>query len=400
MFISQLKSRLGIEFINQISVLITLPIIANNLGLNSFAYISQGLIIMNIILLISSWGVDASSIEILNKKIQKKETEIYLSSVFIIRFSLSFLCFIFLYLIIFLNIYKFDFILLLYIFIPIIFTNLIPLWYFQAIGKSEKLLIPTILGRVLFVFIIIYFVKNQENIIWVFISHGISSIVVSVCGLYIIFNKYKFVIPSFEKIFTYFKSSSSHFLLILMNNHFSSLWSFIILIYGSSTGIAYYNLANYFLKAGMGISEMISRIIKINSYKEFFYKTKQISLLVASTYLIISCVGVILIEDIIIIFFNDSYRLSANIFKIMILIWFLNALYKIINYNFFSKILTEEKTNIISIKIGFIHVLLIILWVFIEDFQSIFSLTIFMLLSCVLQLIMIMIYIKIYKKNR
>ena len=61
--LKNISNRLTVEFINQLSVIITLPIIANSLGINSFAIVSQGMILIHLILLISSWGIDGYSIE-------------------------------------------------------------------------------------------------------------------------------------------------------------------------------------------------------------------------------------------------------------------------------------------------------------------------------------------------
>ena len=397
--LKNISNRLTVEFINQLSVIITLPIIANSLGINSFAIVSQGMILIHLILLISSWGIDGYSIERLNNSNDIKQRNLIINTFILTRLSLTLFFVIILFVFLKSNFIKLNLEYFWYMLFPIIASSFLPLWFFQAIGKPEKLLLPTLIGRFIFIILIFLFLKNDNSVNWFFISHGISSSIISLFGILILFKMdYKVKLINFKNIIYYLKESNNHFFLLIVNNQFNTLWATAIIFVGSSTSIAIFNLANQILKAGMGISELVGRVIRQSTYLKEINHLKKIIIIISFLYFLISIFFIYTLRDILKIFFISDYLLHIVIFQIIIVIWFFNAVFKLLSYSFITKILDIKKANKTSIRIGLIHVLFVFLWLVFSSSYNVFSISVYMMLACFFQFLTLVIYIKLAKK--
>ena len=397
--LKNISNRLTVEFINQLSVIITLPIIANSLGINSFAIVSQGMILIHLILLISSWGIDGYSIERLNNSNDIKQRNLIINTFILTRLSLTLFFVIILFVFLKSNFIKLNQEYFWYMLFPIIASSFLPLWFFQAIGKPEKLLLPTLIGRFIFIILIFLFLKNDNSVNWFFISHGISSSIISLFGILILFKMdYKVKLINFKNIIYYLKESNNHFFLLIVNNQFNTLWATAIIFVGSSTSIAIFNLANQILNAGMGISELVGRVIRQSTYLKEINHLKKIIIIISFLYFLISIFFIYTLRDILKIFFISDYLLHIVIFQIIIVIWFFNAVFKLLSYSFITKILDIKKANETSIRIGLIHVLFVFLWLVFSSSYNVFSISVYMMLACFFQFLALVIYIKLAKK--
>ena len=392
-------NRLSVESINQITILLTLPFIANSLGIGSFAIVSKGMIIIHLILLISDWGVDGYSIEKLNYSKDFKERNLFINSFFLLKLLLILFFIIILFYFLKINLLNLDLSYFSFIVFPILATSFLPLWFFQAIGKTEKLILPTLFGRSIFVILILFFVKNDESVKWFFISHGISSFIISFCGIIILFKmNYEIKLPNYKNVILHFKNSTSHFFLLITSNQFNTMWSTAIIFLGNSTSVAIFNLSNQILKAGMGISELIGRVVRQSTFNKNISHLKKVILFIIIFYFFSTIVGILLIDDILKYFFIDEYLTYIKVFHIIVVIWFLNALFKIFSYAFLTKIIDVKKANIMSIKIGSCHIIFLIFWTIFSKSYSIYSIIIYMFLACFSQLLILLIYAKFNKK--
>ena len=400
--LKNISNRLTVEFVNQLSVIITLPFIANSLGINKFAIVSEGMIIIHLILLISSWGIDGYSIETINtlKKTSENTSENnrFITSFYINRFILISILLIILFYFLKVNLFNIGLKYYGLILFAIFSSFFLPLWFFQAIGKSEKLLIPTIIGRAIFVVLIFIFAKGENSIMWFFLSHGISSMIISLLGMIILFRmKYRIKISNIKKLFIFFKKSFSHFFFSVVNNQFNTLWAIAIIMLGSPTNIAIFNLANQVLKAGMGITELIGRVIRQSTFTKGGFHLWKILNCVFLIYLFIALISIFLTKDILSFFLINVYLDYKIVFQMMILVWFLNAIFKILSYAFLTKYLNIEIANQISIKAGLVHIGSIFFWLVFTIEYTASSIVLFMLISCLLQIIVLLIYIKLNK---
>ena len=94
----------------------------------------------------------------------------------------------------------------------------------------------------------------------------------------------------------------------------------------------------------------------------------------------------------------NEYLNHIIVFQIIIMVWFFNALYKNISYVFLTKINNINKSNLIAIKIGLMHILLLIIWVFFSNNYNSFTVVSYMFVGCFLQTLLILVYIG-YKKK-
>ena len=396
--LKNISNRLTVEFINQVSVIITLPFIANSLGINKFAIVSEGMIIIHLILLVSSWGIDGYSIETINKFKNPIEKNRFITNFYINRFVLISILILILFLFLKINLFNIGLKYFGLILFAVFSSFFLPLWFFQAIGKSEKLLVPTIIGRTVFIVLIFSFVEGEKSIMWFFLSHGISSLIISLLGVIILFRmEYRIKLSNIKKLFTFFKRSSSHFFLSVINNQFNTLWAVAIIMLGSPANIAIFNLANQVLKAGMGITELIGRVIRQSTFTKDSAHLWKILNFVFFIYLFITLISIFLTQDILSLLFIDAYLNYKVVFQMIILVWFLIAIFKLLSYAFLTRYMNIEIANQISIKAGLVHIISMLLWlIFITEYSAI-SVVLFMTISCLLQIIVLLIYIKLNK---
>lgn len=376
--INQIFHRSSIVIINQISIIITIPYIASIFTQDNFGIFSQAIVFIQIIWILSEWGIGNYSIDIFPKS-QKKQFTLFLEINFMILLLLTLFSILLFIIISFIDtgIDKRLFIILL---LSFIFGGLNPLWYFQAQLRPKVLILPTIFSRLTFLVFVFSFIKNDQDMHLYFIFNGLIFFFIFCYSIIILINEgLVFKLISINKIYFHIKSSLHFFLSSLFGNQFASIWMFIFTLNSSPYLIAIYAIGDHFLRAiNMG-SNIIANVIWAN-FKKKSLSRNQLFYVGVSILLFVPIIW-IAIKPLIEIFFNESYGQSILICRYLLIIWGINSLIKIYMYPLFAVQNTVNWVNLTVIKFGILHLISIVIWqIFFRDLWSMIFMMIFVLL--------------------
>lgn len=263
---NNISKRLSIELLNQITAIISLPIIVNGLEFEIYGFFTFCLFFSYLVGSISGWGIHVHIIESLAaKEIDKNKINSYIFVSIIFRFiGLIFYILVILifskYIFQVININQQSFIIL-FIFAFLIIFN--PLELIQAFGKIEKILIPNIIGRMLFLILLFIFRENLNFslLIYFFI---IMMIMPFILGYYFIWHKLDFnnFIGSkkIQIISKTIKKSRNTIFLFLENHYFFFVLSFILSLKLDLNEITIFNFLIQLFRPGLALVEMSMRL--------------------------------------------------------------------------------------------------------------------------------------------
>lgn len=398
-------SRLFIEFINHISHVTVLLLIAFTTELSVFASLSLGMLIFQLINTISYWGFDAYSIERLNTQNKNSKTDnksVFFSSIIYSKLSISFLL-----LLIFNFISNFEIFflkndLLLYVSIAALSSNLVPIWYFQAIGSSEKCIVPTFYSRLIFISICFFFIEDsQSSIKWYFIANTLAITFLSIYLYIQLFRlNVKFIKIKFKDLIKCIFDSYSYFVNVVSNNLFLSIWSLSVIFIGNEIITSAYNISSQILRLGMSLSELAIRVIRQSLINlNVSNLIKFILLLIGIIFVIISIIY-LNFEYIINLFERNDFLNAANVLKVFMFVWFINLIHKSLNYLIVPNIINDyERFNTKSIYYFLIHIVFSCLWIIFSN-DSLIVLSYLLLISVLVQLLISIIYLIYYNEKK
>ena len=396
-FYRSLQSRFLIIFTNQFSIIFSIIILGNRLDEYNFGLISIYLILFQISFLLSEWGYSIYSLYVVNKK-----KNYLLKNIFsVIVFSKSIiliLCIISICIFFYYNpIYWINSLSILFLLLSIIFSAFTPLWYLQAISKTEILIKATIISRFFFL-CIIFFLVDQQNLEYFFLAQFISFFLPTLVGNYYII-KYEKPIINFnlKEVLKLKKKTLGIFFSTLIQNQAFTLWGVFLIFFAGPLQIAYYGLADQILRAGNGIGNVFQEIfmsiknkIKINV---FF---KKISLLLISLFFL-SILSIFYTEKIISYIFNEKFLNATLVIRLIIISWFFLTLSKIIGYPLVTKFSEIKLLNKISYVVLIFNISLISINLFFFDANAV-NVSIFFLIAVIINLILNIIVV--FKKIR
>ncbi len=398
LIIKNYTHRFLIVFINLLSVIVTLPFIANKLTINNFAEYSIALLIFQFSFLFTEWGFNIIGIEKVikdNNKIKKVFLQINASKVIILFTILIFLFIIFLA-----GQIKIGKITMLCLILLIISGCFNPLWYFQVTKRPEKLTYITLVSRFFYIILIFLLLEKNNSASLPILLQGLSIGMVSVYGYYLISFKdkikIKFSFSKIEQIFKFLSSGYKFFLTEITINNFFSVWSFVFIFFLPIKEIIIMNLCGQFLRAGLSITNIIPEVIITTSSKNKNGKTSSVNFVVPI--ILISIVFLFLLmfsENIIINFFKPEHHNIIFPIKIVSLIWFLISIIKIYGYPYLGYKYNFQLFNNLIIFKGLSHILLII--IAINFFKN--SLSILYLITLLAAVFILILISLILRKN-
>ena len=265
-FFKQFKNiskRLSIELINQITAIISLPLIVNGLDFEIYGFFTFCLFFSYLMGSISSWGIHVHIIESLAaKKIDKNKINNYTSVTIILKLIglLVYILAIFIFSSFIFQTLNIDLQSFLMLFIMAFLIIFNPLELIQAFGKIEKIFIPSIIGRIIFL-ILLFFLKDKLSfslLIYLFI---IMMILPFTLGYYFIWNKFNFInLNQFPLVFEVLRKSKNTFFLFLENQYFFIILSFVLSFKLNLYEIAIFNFLIQLFRPGLALIEMSMRL--------------------------------------------------------------------------------------------------------------------------------------------
>jgi PST family polysaccharide transporter len=390
--LNHIVARGAIILINQLSLLLALPLVASRVDLITFGKIAIGLIIIQISWLIGHWGVQNFSIENWHKlkKRSEKNQIIFLSIAVGLMNGIIFLCLIYLLILHgWVDISKIFFMSL----IPSVLIGAInPIWFFQLNKIPQKIIPPTFGARMLFLLIIFIFVKDNSDAHLFFLAQGIGLLIVCTYGFFLIIKKYKHRLTYFSmnQLIHFYIKNIPYLINSISNNKINTLWGSGLSIVGGAEAMALYNLGDEIYRFGSSMSNIIAQAVRIHFLKNTISKIRAINTLFIFFYFLFALLICLTIDSLLEISFSNDYSSASSIIKIMVFAWAINATVKLFNYPVLGKLYGISWLNRKTYFVVLLHVLFFIFWVIF--FDSTQSMVIMFTLVNLIQLILYAFY--------
>lgn len=353
-------SRITIVLINQFSIIISIFLLANNADIKTFGQLSISFILINIVWVFTEWGFTNYSIE--NYK-NDKNLNYFISVILIIKLSGCFLFSILLYYLI-----KFELIEIpvnfYYSIIPaIVFTSINPIWIFQIQNTVSKIIIPTLISRIIFLCHIIFFFDNLHPH-HALLAQSFSTFITVLYSYVLLFKVHKFSLMkiAFKDMFIFLARSYPYFKNSLVNNQMNYLWSIGIAIIVGPVGIAIYRIGDQFYKSGSFLINIFVQVFRIQSKKYTFKKVNEAFLIIISPIAFFFVLLFFYSDEITSILLNNDFALSSKFLRLLIFACFINALTKIITYVLLTKKIKNERIHKLSNLFVIYHFVGFVFW--------------------------------------
>ena len=367
-FVFSISPRVIIELFNQFTALLSLPIIINTLNLSEYSFFTFIFFLSHLLFYLSNWGVQSHLSEEISKNNYNQNKIIYFLLVFVtLCFSSCLILLIILSLSYFtsLKFYITDFkiiLLSLFFVLNMIFN---PINILHAMNLINKILIPSIFNRILFLFLIYYFRDSLDLklIIFIFI---ISIFFINFYSFVLIFLKIKTFFQyklSFELqgIFKLIKKTKNSFTINFFNSFFLIFVSCMLIFKLQSAQLAVFNFLIQLYRPGIALIEMTMRSlwqIILKSDRSARKSIIFIPITLIFIFLITSIYGEFLYIKVI---YNYEYRALWPLVKVILYLLCLETIYYylifIALYNLFRDLIKVEKIVLSSL---FFHLIIII----------------------------------------
>lgn len=395
-----LSSATLIVVVNQISVLITLPHLANNLGIYGFAILAKALIVYQIGVVLMDYGCNYCAIYFVKGE---EEENIKLKNIILPIYLIKIIIYIFIIIIFsllnyYFNLTHFDNKLFLSIIFTIFFAGINPYWIYQLLEKNIYLLGSTIISRIFFLYIVFFYIKDETNIYSYFLALGLGFIIINLVGLYH-FRFLRLTTQGLSFFFKILKISTRYFLSALININFNSLWGLALLFMGGPIQLVYFNLADQGYRAFYILCSVIpvnlySRFSKIKNFKTSYKNSIYLSIIIIFIYL---C-GMLLINPIMIIIFDISYYPASRFIIIYLVASLFLSLSGLFGYPILGILKNSKFVRNIILFGGFLNLFGLVIWVLLLEKLIIYIILLHLFINSFI-FFLIIFFIFIFRKR-
>ena len=382
-FINNIFTRFTLIFFHSFSVLIAIIIMGLRLEENLFGLISIYLILFQISFILTEWGYQIYSLHSYNEKgknyLKKIFPDIIFSKLIFVLFNTC-ICIIF---------FHFNSHLIIntksvfFLILSMTCAAFNPLWFLQSISYVNVILVPTIIGRIFFLIIVFFFVK-EDSLELFFLGQFIAFLLPSLFGNLFIIKKFKpKIFFNFDNIIKIKIKTFSIFVSTLIQNYIFIIWGFFLILFSNPVQIAYFVLAEQILRAANGIGNVFQEVymsIKKKVKKHTLYKNLIILIFIT---ILASVISFLFIDTIFQQLFKDKLLGTIPVIKIIIICWFFITIIKITNYPFTENFKEIKKINDLALIVFVINIIFIILNYSIFEIDAL-NTSVFFLLSVII----------------
>jgi O-antigen/teichoic acid export membrane protein len=389
--LNHIAARGTIILINQFTLLLALPLIASKVDFSTFGNIAIGLVVVQISWLLCHWGVQNYSIENWHKLKKIEKNQIILMSIAVGLINAS-LILSFIYFAILNGWLDIPMTLFLSLFPSVFIGGINPIWFFQLKKVPQKLIIPTFGARILFISIIFIFIDNNADAYIFFLAQGTGLVIVCSYGFFLMLNKYKHSLQTFDiyQLISFYRRNIPYLINLISNNKINTLWGSGLSVVGGPEAMAIYNLGDEIYRFGSSISNVIAQAVRIHFFKNNMTKTQVINILFICFYFSFAILISLMTDSLLKIFFSSDYSDAGDIIKIMIFAWAINATVKLLNYPVLGKLYGISWLNNKTYFIILLHILFFIFWAIF--FNTTLSMVIIFTIVNLIQLILYFFY--------
>ena len=397
----QISPVMNIMFINQISILLTFPVVLNCMSSYSFGLVGTSLIIMQAGWVIIDWASTVYFTEVWHNfsgQLEKSKvisrhilSRILMASGYLMMISVA----------IAMNIITLPWELFLVIIPGVLAGGIFPLWFFHIIKKPGELVGITLFSRTFFVLMTFLLVRSDADVSTYLTlqSFTLSLITLFAYRRMFLFHNLRWQPTNINDAIKHLKKNTPFMVNTLSNNHIHTFWSLSLLMLSGPIVIGLYSIADQAYRAGNSISATFAQVIRINTIKEKLANTWFVVLIFMFLVFTIFMVGQWIISNVLPGFLTGDYKGLIYILRIMLSIWLVQAWIKFINYSIFGKFLGTETLHKFSLWFTLLHLICIFIWAI--NTSSIDRFTEYFLLASIIQFSILMspFIIKCFKRK-
>ena len=255
----------GLQAVNYLLPLITLPYLVRVLGPEKFGLIVFAQSFIEYFIILTDYGFNLSATrEIsIHRNNKEKVCEIF-SSVMTVKFLLGILSFIILALIlIFIPKFRNDQLIYLFTFGMVLGNILFPVWFFQGMERMKYITVLNIIAKGIFTVCIFIFIRKMADYPYVPLINSMGFLVAGGLSLRIVSKDFgiKFILPSFEAIKHQLKEGWHIFISTVAISLYTTSNVFILGLFTNNTIVGYYAAAEKIVKAVQGLLGPISQTV-------------------------------------------------------------------------------------------------------------------------------------------
>lgn len=344
-------SSLGvIQIANLVLPLISVPIIARVIGPDNYGVIQYSYTVVLYFNLLIGYSFSLTGIRRLNQNI---ESEDHRSKVFNQVLNCQFWLFLFSTIVIFLLMYSLptlssDKKVLIFTYLLSVSVLFTQNWFFQAMQDLTKIMILNLLGKLLYLVMVILIITQRNLYFWQPLSLGISQIFVALISFSWVLKLYNVKIKflKLKEVISILWVDRYVFFNLILTSTYVSLIIIILGFIETSTDIGYYTSAQKLILVTVQLVSLplsqvlypyLSKIYVRNKNSGVFATQKFIPIIFIGS-LIASFVIYFLAEFIILFFFGKEFIGAVEIFKILSFVPMLTVFNRLIGVQFLTNL--------------------------------------------------------------
>jgi len=369
MFLDTLKHIFGratIIGINQVAVLISLPILASRLDFYIFGQIAIGFLLVQLTWLISDWGIQNYSIEIWRKIGGSSQEFKFTSCAITLNLLIAIFMLFLIWILIQFNVLDFPIKYLFCILPSIVMGSLYPLWFFQVQKSPQDMILPTFLSRLIFIGMVFILVIDNQTASWAFLAQGVNLSLITIYAFFRMYTHYSFKwhYPKIKTVKEIAQNSFPFLVNAITNNQINTFWGFGLSISAGPGAMALFNLGDQIYRAGGAITNIIAQSVRIYFIGKTFHELRFTILFFVFLFITISLTISISADFLINKFFSTEYLPAIKIIKLMMIAWGVHAIVKLLNYPILGEMHGADWVNKITYKILFLHASAFLFWMY------------------------------------
>lgn len=360
---------------NYILPLLTVPYLVRVLGPGKYGLINFAQAFVQYFIMLTDYGfVLSGPREIsINRNNFKKMNECFNSIMFI---KTAFMLISFIILIATIYIFpKFtmDYQVYLAAFLLVIGNALFPLWFFQGIEQMKYISFFNISSKIISTLLIFVFVRTQADYIYVIIINSISSILIGILAIQLIFRKFsiQFRIPPKEVLYKEIKQGWILFLSMNAVNIQAASNTFILGLFSTPVVVGYYTAAETVVRAVTGVFQPISQAVyphisklMIQSKEVAIHFIKKVLLIIGLVTLIASICLFLLAGPLVHFALGDKFLSSIIVIRILSFLPFITGVSGVLGVQTMLNLNMNKAFSNILIIASVLNILLALLFVF------------------------------------
>ena len=404
MFIDTIKHifrRGSIIAINQLSVLIAIPILAARLDFEVFGQVAIGFVLVQLSWVVSDWGIQHFSIEEWGKKLKQKEKNHFTTSVICLNFLISLICLLVIFLLTYFKVVDFSYFYFACLIPSIIMGGSYPLWFFQVNKSPQDMILPTFFSRILFLCIIYFFVLSNDSAYIAFLAQGINLSLITIYSFFRLKTHYKFNWTSigFWEVLSIEQKSRPFLLNAITNNQTNTLWGFGLSIIGGPASMAIYNLGDQIYRAGGAMTNIVAQSIRIHFINKPLNELKFTITFFCLLFFLLTVFVCLFTPYLIYNFFSSNYLPAIPVIQVMMIAWGVHAVVKLLNYPILAASHGASWVNKITKYFLLMHFAMFFVWAL--YYGDVLDMSVMFLLVIIFQLIFFLFhFIYRYHENK